>query len=154
MTIQDKIAHVNDLAKGFKIHLATRAQLRLLALAFGHDELWQASKHSRGTSLPKLRTIFTEPVTDDATYAITLHEMGHIVAPNGHLYQEKDRATSEAQWMRLTIIEEEAAWAWARYQALEWTPAMDEAKRTALDSYQRGLERAMARDPRVVDWAA
>jgi len=72
------------------------------------------------------------PITDETTYAVALHELGHLIAPGGAVRDSSTRGN-----LGLTLHEEEAAWAWARYIALEWTPVMEQCVAAwALSTYQ------------------
>ena len=73
-------------------------------------------------------------VTDETSYAVALHELGHCVAPMGQL--EFDRDLICLRNARLQIEEERAAWEWARHMALDWTVAMDQVRLHSLKSYE------------------
>ena len=62
------------------------------------------------------------------TYAIALHEFGHI---RGR-YQRSRREMVRETW----------AWQWARSNAIVWTPAMEREESTALASIEKRLWRA------------
>jgi hypothetical protein len=71
------------------------------------------------------RTVVVARITDESTYAIALHELGHLEAPCGGL-----RGTPS-----LVREAEDAAWAWAKHYALVWTPFMDQVATWARSSY-------------------
>lgn len=79
--------------------------------------LW--SKSYNGRAYRKTRTIKIPDVKTHITYAIALHEIGHIVGK-----QTGNRVNREAQ-----------AWLWARENALEWTPVMGEKAVRCIQSY-------------------
>lgn len=67
------------------------------------------------------------------TYAIALHEIGHVLGE-----QRGRRVEKEVQ-----------AWDWAKAHAIIWTPRMEQTKRGCLQSYIRWAERKQARCNRV-----
>jgi len=71
------------------------------------------------------RIVVVAPIRDETTYAIALHEIGHLAAPCGEL-------RGNANLMRAA---EDAAWEWARHYALEWTPLMEKVATWARSSY-------------------
>jgi hypothetical protein len=71
------------------------------------------------------RTVVVAPITDESTYAIALHELGHLEAPLGQL-RGSPGLQREA---------EDAAWAWAKHYALVWTPFMQHVATWARRSY-------------------
>lgn len=79
----------------------------------------------RGRAWRSRRTIRIAPVKSGSTYAIALHELGHILGP-----QTGNRLNREWQ-----------AWAWAKAHALEWTAVMDQKMQSALQSYLRWCNR-------------
>jgi len=80
-------------------------------------------------------------VTDDARYAIALHELGHRLAPWGGFFHELSRDMrntgqfSTMRDVRLRLEEERAAWDWAEKNALDWTITMEHVKQLSLASY-------------------
>ena len=65
------------------------------------------------------RFIAVPPVVDPRTYAIALHEIGHLVI--GPYCGQ--------------LIDEAAAWTWVRDHALLWTPTMETTLSRSLASY-------------------
>jgi hypothetical protein len=65
-------------------------------------------------------TISIYPITSEVTYAVALHEIGHI--RQGH---NDD-----------VMICERAAWKWARTTALVWTPTMEREAKRLLKTYE------------------
>jgi hypothetical protein len=81
----------------------------------------EVSAHSRGgRAWRKTRRIAIRPVKSAVTYAIALHEIGHILGGR----QSGSRLDKEV-----------GAWEWAQANAIEWTDAMDATMRKALRSY-------------------
>ena len=77
--------------------------------------------HSRGGRAWKRgKRIDIKPVKTGITYAVALHELGHILGP----WQSKPRLYSEA-----------GAWVWAKDNAKEWTPQMEAKMAKCLHSY-------------------
>ena len=105
--------HVEQLAKAFDVRLIISDQLR----------------PEEACAIPHMRIVLAAPIHEALGYAVVLHELGHLVAPVGALNVPR---TPQAK-----CAEEEAAWAWARYMALDWTEPMEQlaqwAERTYLD---------------------
>jgi antirestriction protein ArdC len=115
------------------------------AAAFGIAAL-PADAIEDGAAIPILQVVIIKPVTDEASYAVALHEIGHVRAPLGALPQEKARATSRAQAARIALIEEDAAWTWAEHHALDWTPTMAHVRVITEGTYRQGLIDAQQQD--------
>lgn len=82
---------------------------------------------------PILRLVHMAPPDDDESYAIALHELGHFCHPDGNqtgIFRSEDPA--------VMLAEEQAAWAWARQNAMRWTPAMETVARWGLGTYLEG----------------
>jgi len=124
--------HAHDLARAFKVVLAEVAGM----------------KHTPESALavPVVSMVFVAPITDETTYVVALHELGHVVAPLGAI-GGNDNLTREA---------EDAAWAWARHYALEWTPLMEHVATWARQTYDAPLRRADPPAPEApiepIDW--
>lgn len=89
------------------------------------------------------------PVKDvDGAYAITLHEMGHVVT--GEVYGPDEYSVNWLIGAGLVIREdteralrmEQAAWNWAQHHALVWTPEMTRMREFGLNTYRQGAVRA------------
>jgi len=107
-------AHAHELAAAFRVRLIEAAALRPEeALGIAH-----------------IRVALCSPIVDDTTYAVALHEIGHLAAPLGLV-----RTVATGDRGNLIRIEEDAAWTWARHYALAWTPAMDAVARWAEGTY-------------------
>jgi hypothetical protein len=74
--------------------------------------------------------VIAAPIVDETTYAVVLHELGHILHPGGVV-----RSAATAKSLGLKQHEEEAAWSWARHNALEWTAVMETVATWALSTY-------------------
>lgn len=81
---------------------------------------WRA--YAAGRAHRKARRITIGRVKGQKSYAIALHEIGHILGP---------RQTSHR------LEKEVGAWEWAKAHAMAWTDAMDDRMQTFLLSYLR-----------------
>ena len=78
-------------------------------------------KHSSGgRAWRKAKYIKIRPVLSSITYAVALHEIGHILGPE----QNKSCLYSEA-----------GAWKWAKENALVWTAPMEKTMKKSLGTY-------------------
>ena len=78
-------------------------------------------RHSRGGNASRRgRFINIRPVKSAITYAVALHELGHILGP----WQSQPRLYKEA-----------GAWKWATENAIVWTPVMQKTMVKSLNSY-------------------
>lgn len=74
------------------------------------------------------------PVTDETTYAVALHELGHRLSPLGSIRLTNRLVTVSD--IRLQLEEEEAAWVWARANAWPtWTDVMESVAQMSLKRY-------------------
>ncbi len=80
---------------------------------------------SGGRAWRRLRKIKIRPIKSAVTYAIAMHELGHVLGK-----QQGRRIDIEVQ-----------AWEWAEAHALFWTKIMVENKRKCLRSYIAWAER-------------
>jgi hypothetical protein len=130
-------AHARDLAKAFNARLIESDQLKPdEALGLGH-----------------LRVALVATIVDESTYAVALHELGHLASPTGIV-----RHVVQGERMNILRIEEAAAWAWARHYALIWTPLMEQVATWAEGTYQqdapaRPEPQAPAAPPKNIDWS-
>lgn len=87
----------------------------------------RVGQHSRGGNASRRgRFINIRPIKSSVTYAVALHELGHVLGP----WQSKPRLYKEA-----------GAWKWALENALCWTPVMQKTMVRALTSYLHWQER-------------
>lgn len=88
----------------------------------------QIESHSRGgRAYRRSRRIKIRPVKSEITYAIALHEIGHILGPR----QSGTRLDKEV-----------GAWEWAIEHAVHWTLPMAQKMRACLESYMAKVERS------------
>ena len=71
----------------------------------------QCNRPSQAWASRELEEICIPPIKSAISYAVALHEIGHI--------------QGRYQTSRHSLVRELAAWRWARQQALTWTPAME-----------------------------
>jgi hypothetical protein len=71
---------------------------------------------------PYVRQIAIAPVVGEVSYAVALHELGHVLGR----YQKS--------WVILT--RERYAWHWARDHAIAWTPVMQRRAALCLSQYE------------------
>src|SRR5262245_38328470 len=81
---------------------------------------WQRSRNAR--ALPEMELIQVPPILSAISYAVALHEFGHILG----LHQQS----------RSRVIRERWAWQWARRHALLWTPGMERCLQRCMAWYE------------------
>lgn len=84
------------------------------------------------------RSIFCAHIVDETTYAVAMHEIGHLVAKGGIIEAVLNLADTNPLKHILKIQEEFAAWEWARAHACEWTIAMENTQQWAFNTYLHG----------------
>lgn len=84
---------------------------------------WRERTNAR--SWRNIRKVRLERVRGASSYAIALHEIGHVVGPQGGRRLEK-----EAQ-----------AWRWAQENAIEWTEGMERLAARCIETYLVWCER-------------
>ena len=77
------------------------------------------------------REIWIRPLKSPRAYATAMHEIGPILGR----YQMK----------RSVMVRERWAWRWARRNALQWTPAMEQYAERRLKSYADAIDAEKAR---------
>ena len=98
-----------------------------------------ADPHGRRVHIPP-------PDGSDEAYAVALHELGHLLDPQGvQLSQDqmmgvKLGLTHDPEDTLAVYSEELAAWDWARRHAQRWTPEMEYRAQEGLSSYRAGLD--------------
>lgn len=124
-TLEELKRHVVDLCAAFNVKLVLVADLaQRPERAVSH----QLIAKKGGETLAML--VECAPIVDETTYAVALHEIGHCVAPNGHFI-----GITEDYQMRL--IAEEAAWEWAKWASLDWTPTMEQNMLMSVGTYRK-----------------
>ena len=89
-----------------------------------------------GLSAVHQRRVFVRTITDETSYAVALHEMGHVGHPRGFL-----RTLETEHDAHLKVQEEENAWFLARSHALDWTVAMEMVYKQAIATYYEAARR-------------
>jgi hypothetical protein len=87
-------------------------------------------------------SVLCAPITDSATYTVAMHELGHVLHPQGSLAHEKAaarKANDMRRYLRLVVLSEESAWEWAKHHALDWTTASAQVESYALATYREQL---------------
>jgi hypothetical protein len=125
--------HVYDLARAFDV--------RVVETDMPPDKAGANVQH---------RLVFIGNIIDETTYAVALHELGHLISPTGALHDGGPRASHG-----LTLHEEESAWTWARHYALDWTPAMEYVAQWALSTYTQRTDTTGPLPPSAehIDWS-
>lgn len=130
-------AHVLALGVAFQVQVVIDPDLA------PHDAA--AGYLSEDADLPgpqRRKSIRVAPITDETTYAVALHELGHCLSPTGMItmsegstMMRRANVFSTLRDVRLKLLEEESAWQWARHYALEWTDVMTHIETMTLGSY-------------------
>ena len=121
-----------------------QAHARALAQAFGVQLIEDPQfKPDEAFALAGRRVAVCHPIIDETTYAVALHEMGHVVAPTGSI-----RHLTTGNEGNLKREEERAAWAWARHYAIDWSPAMDAVAQWAEGTYAKPTVKVT----KQIDW--
>lgn len=76
------------------------------------------------------RLVVCHPIIEETTYAVVLHEVGHLAAPGAAFGGSAE----------IVLAAERAAWTWARAHALEWTPTMDALATWCESTYAKNVE--------------
>jgi hypothetical protein len=115
-----------------------------ITVAFEHRiavKRWYLGSAARRST----RTITVAPPLNEDTYAIFLHEVGHILDPEADGEQQRHTIDVERgpRHEVLTVntvspLAEAAAWHWAIRHAYRWTFTMQQRLCRALQTYERG----------------
>jgi hypothetical protein len=129
--------HVTDLAHAFEVRLFVHRRMSPSGAGAGFVTI--------GGIETLVKRIDIAPVTDEATYAVALHELGHCLHPLGMLHTQGSKMMRRFNQLatfrdvRLKLESERAAWEWAHHYALEWTDTMAYVERVGLQSYDGAL---------------
>jgi hypothetical protein len=159
MTAASLAQHVSDLAAAFDVKLDVQPGMppefsgagyiivvcpqcsRKNALRHEGASRCGACKHPLGQH-KRIHSVTIAPVTDESTYAVAMHELGHCLHPTGRVNEYEGSRTMRTlnqiatlRDMRLCLLEETSAWEWAEHNAREWTPTMQSVKDWALGAY-------------------
>ena len=79
------------------------------------------------------------PVRSDVSYAVALHELGHVLSPTQRQHQASDslavRLGDRRMFSDAYLLNELDAWHWARGHALHWTKTMGKEEHRCLRTY-------------------
>ena len=120
-TLTDLQRHAREIAAAFNVRLVEDARIR----------------HEEALGIPHLRVVLMGAIVDETTYAVALHEIGHLCSPTGVVRHVISGNRADA-----LLVEEDAAWTWARHYALEWTPAMEQLACWAVSTYEQARDAA------------
>jgi len=95
------------------------------ALLIEHGIAVEWRDRTNARSWRRWRRVRLQPVQGASTYAVALHEIGHVVGP-----QSGPRLSREAQ-----------AWRWAELNAVEWTDGMARMAARSIETYLAWCER-------------
>lgn len=108
--------HVHELAKAFDVRVIESVLL----------------KPEEAFAVQGPRLVICSLIIEKTTYAVALHEMGHLVSPTGVLL-------GVLRTPAVRLDEEQAAWEWARHHALDWDDVMESVAQFGLRSYERDV---------------
>jgi hypothetical protein len=126
-----------------KQHVERIAHEHDIVLALSSDQP-RNSGRARRMDMPGLKgVVVAHDVDDETSYAIVLHEIGHILAPNGTLREPMGLKMPtifspthyKQRYLEVMCDEERAAWDWARANALWWGAGMAQTEAYAYGSY-------------------
>lgn len=112
--------HIQDLCQTFDIEIVPCERPEDSRGGLVHGKLYNQVRVPGQPATQKVimgRMIQVKKVTNAFLYAIALHEVGHILHPNGLSTETRN-----------AMDEELAAWQWAEHHALDWTADMQAAK--------------------------
>jgi hypothetical protein len=84
--------------------------------------IW-CERPSRAVAMREFEEVHIPRIKSTTTYAIAMHEMGHLFGRH--------------QQSKRTLVRERWAWEWARKNALIWTVGMERCARNSLGWYAR-----------------
>ena len=103
-------------------------------LAADYGVTVRRATNTHGRADPEGRTITCSAVTDDATYAVFLHELAHVVDPAADSRQFPHHVSDTSL---IAVGGELGAWNWAVDHAKVWTKPMQEKMHASLLSYRQ-----------------
>ena len=103
-------------------------------LAAQYGVMVRRATNTHGRANPEGRTITCPAVTDDATYAVFLHELAHVVTPDADSRQFPHHVSDTSL---IAVGGELGAWNWAVDHAKVWTKPMQEKMHASLLSYRQ-----------------
>lgn len=112
-------------AASSKVPMKIRYKKHIEAICKNNNITIEISPSSRGRAWTNTRVIKIPEVKTSITYALALHEIGHILGVRSGKRLEK----------------EVQAWEWAMKNAIEWTQPMNQAMERRLGSYLTWCQR-------------
>lgn len=79
------------------------------------------------------REVYVPTIDSSSTYAVVMHELGHVIAPGAGRYHAN--MTAEAK-----LGTEQLAWQWARQNAICWNQDMTDTMRFGLGGYEHNAD--------------
>ena len=116
----------------FRRHVVEIARTHRVVVVF--DKLLAADD---GVAVSEARMIVVHPVFEETTYMVAMHELGHVLAPGGH--GTIDKSLPPLQQIISLMDQEDAAWEWARANAIMWTELMEHWAQWARESYRTSV---------------
>ena len=107
----------------FRTPLLARLNAHAIELCLQHRITATRSADTGGRAHLEARRIVTPAVTNEAHYAVTLHEIGHVVSPDGDSRQYTHVIADDTM---IAVGGELGAWRWAVDHALAWTQPMQD----------------------------
>ena len=135
MTPEEMRDHAMALAHAFKVVLDLREDLP--------PDLAVATWVTHPT-IGEVRVVIAPSITNDTSYAVVLHEMGHHLSALGCVRKDLNakepqpgcHARDRHRWFGYRLLEEEAAWEWAEHYSLCWTTGMEQVKLLCFATYE------------------
>jgi hypothetical protein len=120
----------------FRTPLLQQLNDHAVMLAVQHGITVKRTRDGHGWAHQEARVIHAPAVTNEETYAVCLHEMGHIVSPAGDSRQYTYVIKSHGDHASLVApAGEVGAWRWAVDNAVVWTREMQQRLYESLKSY-------------------
>lgn len=127
-TTQELAEHVAELCMRFKLMVEYRTDVPPHGSDSVHAKL-------QGTIISGIRV---QPITDETSYAVAMHEIGHGLHPLGLAGKFQNNPYEDA---RLKLLRERSAWEWAEQNALDWSPTMQAVRDMCLKSYTDSVQK-------------
>jgi hypothetical protein len=139
-SLQELAEHARAVAVAFNVDMIEDPRMSPQDGVSGRLRYIDKADHHRAHPELEQRRAAVSPIVDEPTYAVAMHEIGHMADPLGAMDEDRERATPESV-VRIILLQERAAWDWARHYALDWTPAMEQVAQLAYGSYLQAAAR-------------
>src|SRR5258707_928513 len=83
----------------------------------------RCNRLNQAQALHECDEIVIPAIKSPISYAVALHEIGHILGPHQHSKRQ--------------LVRERQAWQWARRNAVDWTPRMERQATASLRWYKK-----------------